>query len=609
MLVSKTTQTAVIAFMRNPFKTRSFQSMFFLSFLLFAFLLVGLLGTTSYLITNEEIAKQTIQSRKLLLNEINKQLNVQMKSVESDSLAISSNPRVLQYLQYGEDSFERFQFSREVLDLLSRPSYIKEAVQSIQLFAKNKKSDEYLGSNGIFSYDRITHYSWFDQIKDADNCWIGEHPVEFIGDSLSESKVVSFARKVLSSSGREIGILVVNINLSSIQSIVAGGVEDGNRYILDSSNRLITEIAGKDKKENSYSKNKTEISRVLGHSANQEYAVSHLGEKELMIWSKQQQSNWISLDMIPWSSITRGSDRIRQVIQIAAITCVVLAVLMACILSSQFVKPIRRLIRVMGQVDQVHLGGGLGYQIKHNYQNEFGNLYQQFNQMISRIRQLLRELNEQNRKKREAELQVLQEQINPHFIYNTLDIINWHAIEYGARDVSRMLSLLGKMLRIGLSRGASFITVKKEIEHLTCYIELQKIRYHHKIDFSVAIEDTITECFIPKLLIQPFVENALLHAFHASEKGSVSIGGRDKGDDIEFTVRDDGLGIKQEGGEFENDSRKGGINNVDSRIQLYFGRNYGVRLHSEPQTGTIITILLPKLMSDPSVQKEDKIDV
>jgi two-component system sensor histidine kinase YesM len=300
------------------------------------------------------------------------------------------------------------------------------------------------------------------------------------------------------------------------------------------------------------------------------------------------------MDVIPWETITKGSRRIATVILIAVVLCILLAVAMAFLLSIQFAAPIRRLIRAMNAMKV----GKWNIRIDNDYRNEFGHLNDNFNDMAERIETLIAQVTEQNRRKREAEIQVLQEQINPHFLYNTLDMMNWHAIEAGARDISRMLALLGKMLRIGLSSGATFISIQKEMEHLHCYVELQTIRYKQTIRFVVSVPDTMKRYYIPKLIVQPFVENSLIHGLHGRAEGVVHITGWEDEEGVHFMIEDNGKGMEPDGP--APGRERNGIRNVHERIQLYFGDGYGVRLFSRPGQGTSVTLNLPKLTAEPS---------
>lgn len=581
--------------MKNPFKAFSFQVTFFTSFILISALLIGLLGSTGYYITNQEVVKQTISSRGLLLNEVNKQLALQLQTIEYDSLGIASNPKVISYLQQNEHSFERIAQNSDIIDLLSRLSYVKEAVQSVQLYGKETTENSSIGANGVFGYRIAENSSWYDQIANSDYCWVGTHPIEVGSFPPDDRQVISFARKVLSSgTGKEVGILVVNVKLSFMQNMVAGSSADVARYILDTNHRLIVQAVPKNETAFSFNDNKEHLEKLLDKASSGNFAEARLPDRALLIWNVQDHTQWTVMDIIPWENVTQGSRRIQQVILYATAFCIVLAVVMAYFLSREFVDPIRRLVAAMKQMKL----GNLDVQVTNDYQNEFGHLNRNFNQMTTRIEQLITQVNEQNRRKREAELQVLQEQINPHFIYNTLDMMNWHAIQSGARDISRMLALLGKMLRLGLSGGSSFIKVRSEIEHLKCYVELQKIRYKNRIHISVSVPESLYDLYVPKLIIQPFVENALIHGLQSLDEGVIDISAWEDESDIYWAVSDNGHGMNSAEG--LPAWGHNGIRNVHDRIRLYFGEIYGIHFQSEPGAGTVVTIRMPKILNEPA---------
>ncbi|MBD2864768.1 cache domain-containing sensor histidine kinase [Paenibacillus oceani] len=581
--------------MRNPFKTFSFQATFYVSFLAISALLILLLGWTSYYITNQEVVGQTISSRKLLLDEINKQLDMQLQSVEYDSLALASNPKLIHYLQTNEDPFERLGQTSEMIDLLSRPSYVKDGILSLQLYAKHTTGSSHIAGSGVYGYDLLERVSWYDQIKDADYCWVGAHPVE-VGDyPEGDRQVVTFARKVLSAAGQEAGVLVVNVKLSYIEKLAFGSKTDASRFILDTNGRLIAQFHGGPVQPVSYDRSSGDIAAIMDKSASDHYAIAPLDMKSLIIWNKQTRTSWVTMDVIPWETITKGSRRIASVILVVVVLCILLTAAMAFLLSVQFAAPIRRLIRAMNAMKV----GKLNERIDNDYRNEFGHLNDHFNEMAERIETLIRQVTEQNRRQREAEIQVLQEQINPHFLYNTLDMMNWHAIESGSHDISHMLALLGKMLRIGLSSGATFISVRQEMEHLGCYVELQTIRYKQTIRFELSVPDELKHCYIPKLILQPFVENSLLHGLHGQHTGGtvlITAGEDDQG--VYFRIEDNGRGM--EAVQSAPGRERGGIRNVNDRIQLYFGERYGVELRSVPGHGTSVTLRVPKLTEEPA---------
>ncbi|GAA3333135.1 hypothetical protein GCM10020331_096020 [Ectobacillus funiculus] len=236
-------------------------------------------------------------------------------------------------------------------------------------------------------------------------------------------------------------------------------------------------------------------------------------------------------------------------------------------------------------------------QLPSDYHNEFGLLFQGYRRLMNRIEELYRSLEEQHRRQRKAEILALQAMINPHFLYNTLDQVNWMAIEAGQEQISRVLELMGKMFRIGLSNGESVIRIEEELTHLECYMEIQQIRWGEGLTFTTEIPNHIKEYYIPKLTFQPFVENALMHGFHGRSTGSINIAAYEIEDDLLFTVSDNGVGIRADAEMNKKKKKTGGygMRNVRERMESYFGHPYGIEVDSEEGKGTTISIRIPKL--------------
>ena len=223
--------------------------------------------------------------------------------------------------------------------------------------------------------------------------------------------------------------------------------------------------------------------------------------------------------------------------------------------------------------------------------------------MLVRIEDLIQQVYIEQKNKRMAELKVLQEQIKPHFLYNTLDTISWMARDYGAGDVVRLVDALTNMFRIGLSRGRDYISVEQELSYVANYLYIQKIRYGGKLNYQIVKDEEILNEEVPKLMLQPLVENAIYHGMEFMDgDGEITLKVWKEGEDLYFTVRDNGLGMTREQVEslFSDSilvtSKKGsgiGVKNVNERIKLYFGEEYGLRIDSEPDEGTEITIHLP----------------
>lgn len=285
-------------------------------------------------------------------------------------------------------------------------------------------------------------------------------------------------------------------------------------------------------------------------------------------------------------------------------TCVIISLVLVVIVSFKFSRtltnPIFKLKRLMKQAES----GDLTVRFNFEHNDEIGELGQSFNHMIARIDQLIQMVYVEQENKRTAEMKSLQEQIKPHFLYNTLDTISWMARDYDAEDIVRLVDALTNMFRIGLSHGKDIITVKEEITHVSNYLYIQKIRYKDKLNYVIHVDESLYAIEVPKLILQPLVENAIYHGVKAKRGGgTITITGVPEGENLVFTVQDDGAGMLQEKVEELNrrmsersvlDEKKSfGLFYIRERIQLCYGKGYGVHVESALGEGTRVTITLP----------------
>lgn len=236
---------------------------------------------------------------------------------------------------------------------------------------------------------------------------------------------------------------------------------------------------------------------------------------------------------------------------------------------------------------------------------EIQKLNTSVNQMIKKIGQLVDDIRVEEINLRAAELRLLQEQINPHFLYNTLDNIIWLAESGEDEEVVKMVSSLSSFFRTTLSKGRDYITVAEEREHIESYLSIQKFRYRDILSYDIDFDDEILDNSILKLTLQPIVENALYHGIKNKRgMGHIQIDGRTAGDNIEFIVSDNGIGMKEEEVEhlrnvisgLVSDDRSGGgfgLFNVNQRLELNYGREYGLNIESTYNVGTTITVKIP----------------
>ncbi len=263
--------------------------------------------------------------------------------------------------------------------------------------------------------------------------------------------------------------------------------------------------------------------------------------------------------------------------------------------------PIQRLVAQMHRFEQD--ATGFQYQPVSGTQ-EIAVLSDSFGHMVCRIQELIEEVRHDQETLQKTELKALQAQINPHFLYNTLDSIQWMCEVGRTTDAVQMVGALARLFRISISRGAELIPIRREIEHAESYLIIQKFRYKDQFQYRFIVDDTILDCLCSKITLQPIIENAILHGFgEFVDAGEIIIEVRGDGTDVIMSVTDNGVGMEEEDCRqllLEQEDRASGIGikNVNDRNQIYFGEQYGLVIKSEPDEGTCVTVRLPKTWRD-----------
>ena len=296
-----------------------------------------------------------------------------------------------------------------------------------------------------------------------------------------------------------------------------------------------------------------------------------------------------------------------QIQQVIALCIVISAYIIVFLMVSftSFGKKITKPIEELCAYTMEIASGSLKVSAPKSNIEEIQTLSDQYDHMVVRIGELIDHVRQEQELKRKTELKLLQAQINPHFLYNTLDTIVWLAEGKRHQEVVDMITALSSFLRMGLNNGRDFITIRGEAEHVNSYLQIQHFRYEDILDYEIDFEEGIMDFSVMKLTLQPIVENALYHGIkNCRKKGFLKISGWQEEKDIFLRVEDNGIGMKPEallkmqklvnrGGE-DVDLREGfGIANVAERIRLNFGPDYGISVESEYGVGTSVTVWIP----------------
>lgn len=586
--------------MRNPFKVYRIDSLFIGFTVAMVVLLIGVVTFVGFTFSSRELVASTVKYQQALMSELNQQIVLKLTAIEQQSLATSRNLELQELLTLPENDYRHFYTKQQLIDDLSQIVYSSTAIASIELYMENTgpytRKNEYVN---ILEHDLLLEKPWYELIKQTDFAWLGEQALSLAN---KQQHVVSFANKIYSYLGEYQGLLVMHMKSSVLQEMLAGQHEYRafQRILLDSGGRIVSSVGSlQDEKLD------LEVKHILsGDSGYQR--VNLEGEDYLVAWNKSPHSEWTLIEWTPWSEITEGSYKLANILLFIGFLAAIIGAVMMLYLSRQMIVPIRHLLSAMN-----HFSVSKSViRLPNDYRNEFGVLFNGYSKLIERINELYRSLQKEYTRKKEAEINALQAMINPHFLYNTLDQVNWMAIEEGQEKISQVVELMGRMFRIGLSNGAKMIPLHDEVSHLSCYLQIQQIRWGDGLEFEIDVPESLQALYVPKMTLQPFVENAVVHGLHGRSSGCIKIKAEIEDDRLILNVQDNGVGIASDWHNQPKRIRGGyGIRNVKERIDIYFGTPYGVDIEPLSEGGTKVTISLPQVHEPMKWEEGDESDV
>ena len=288
---------------------------------------------------------------------------------------------------------------------------------------------------------------------------------------------------------------------------------------------------------------------------------------------------------------------------------VLLATLIAsAVLSTAISRPLRELETAMEQFEED--ADRFSYDPPQHGVREVRHLSVSFRELVLKLQHLMKTVRDEEINLRKTELRALQAQINPHFLYNTLDSISWMCEQGKNAEAVEMVNALARLFRISISRGHELIPIRSELMHAESYLEIQAYRYKNQFRWSIDADESCLDYLCNKITLQPIIENAIYHGLNGLvDDGEILVSVKEDGEDILFTVRDNGSGMTDEQiaaiMQKEQSDRAGiGITNVNDRLKIYFGPAYGIRIESEPDEGTCVFIRMPKVREEAEYEKK-----
>ncbi|MCC3372012.1 sensor histidine kinase [Cohnella sp. REN36] len=572
--------------MDRLFKKWHIRHLYFWSMTIFVVLLFAVVIWTSYYFSVQGIIRTTSSHQERILAQLNEKLRARFSLIESVSLSAVRNNQLMNLLSEPKESYENLVAVQNVVASLQTLTFSTPSILNIDVYVREAPRSGINDPVRFLELAAIEKEDWYSQIGQSDFAWIGEHrTIAYTG----ETSVVSFARKFYSSGGDYGGIVMINMKASEVQQLLLEENVEPSRQLFDSGGRLITRV-GRDFPLSDIPELDTGERLVDFPPAANGYRL--VPGQALVVWTQIKGSGWLLAETTPWKGLVAGSARMAKFLLAIGLTAVAALVLFFFLLNRKFTQPIYLLLRAMN-----HFPAEKGRSmLPEDYRNEFGQLFHGYRKLLYRIEELYETLRLQYRKQKEAEIGALQAMINPHFLYNTLDQLNWMAIKDGNDRMSHVLELTGKMLRIGLSNGESLIPLSAELELSECYIKIQQIRLGDRIRYEIDVPEETRSCLVPKMTLQPFIENSIRHGFHGRKTGEIAIRCQKEERGLRLIIEDDGKGLPEEAARLSARTRGGyGLRNVRERLSAFFGSGAALEIRGRDEGGTLVALFIPEL--------------
>lgn len=579
---------------QHYYRSKSIQFTISIYFTIVAILAMVSIGVLLYAQFADNMRKTILQENRMLVNQI--ALNVNSYTSRMRGISDSMYYNVIKNADLSEQKLNR------EMGLLYEAN--KDLLVSVACFTGEGELVGAAPNANQKSHVDVTGQGWFGIAQEIiENTHFSTPHVQNLFEDSSERYrwVVSMSRMVeLTSQGTtSSGVLLVDMNYSGIERIFTeiAGDGPGYAYLIDKNGEIIYHP----KQKLIYSGLYKENNLAAAGYADGLHEETFEGVARQVIVKGTGYTGWRIISVIPNSAFSVSLGQM-QLLAIAVVGfAIIIIVLLNILASSRIAGPIKRLDRSVKELEQgnldLHVFVGGPYEIEH--------LGSTIRTTVERMRALMDEVVREQELKRKSEFDALQAQINPHFLYNTLDSIVWMIESGNDREAISMVTALANLFRISLSKGIHIIPIKTELQHAHHYLYIQNIRYKNKFITKTEIAPEIESCQTIKLVLQPLLENAIYHAMEMMDgEGELTIRGYRQGDQVILEVQDNGLGMTQEKVDSllseesapVSSGKKGsgiGLRNVHNRIRLYFGESYGLSVISELDEGTTVRIHLP----------------
>ena len=575
--------------MKNTKYTKSISFRILLSFIILIFTITATVFALSYYFTLRIMENNTIAYTQKLVSMLSDQVDNYISYMDNISDTIAGDHNVKIFLS-GADN------AAGVRERMNAVLSVRDDISSIILFSDDGRVVLDKENQTLNPYVAYKKTQWYKDALAAESGYVitSSHVQNIIKDDYRW--VISMAKIVKNADGVPAGVLLIDLKYNVIRDLCAKIKlgENGYVFILNGSS-----IVYHPHQQLIYANIKQESSDIVSRDPRESFTTRNDTTGRYYTVETSKKSGWKVAGTYDLKEVIIYKRMINNTYFLLFLAFCAIGFFVSKKLSGMLTKPIKQLMAGMRRAEQ----GEFDTKVNITTEDEIGRLAGVFNTMLAHINELVEKNKDEMENKRKSELKALQAQINPHFLYNTLDSIVWMAEMGKSEDVVEMTMALSNLFRSSISDRNELVPLETEIQNIQSYLTIQKYRYADKLNFKIDIPNELYHCPVIKLILQPLVENAIYHGIKEKDgPGTILISGFDAGADFILSVEDDGTGMSKEQiraifEESPKDGRKSGgigVKNVDKRIKLYFGTEFGLTYTSEPGRGTRAMILLPK---------------
>lgn len=586
--------------------TRKLTNMLIISFVSVIAIILAVVSIIFYRIFFDFTSKEISETRLTLLNENAEKLSGFRNSVVEAGYYLAANQTIIDiFSEPVTDMYDAVTEQRQLKEQLNIMSSLKLDIEALNIYTDRYVGYPILQGSSVHSLSELEEEPWYDLLKQMDSGWIPSTDRDKGGP-----KLVSYIHRLVDFRGTKVGYVKVDVLEESFFANMSEDelinplleplllIDIGDRVIARTpaadSSGVMGEIAVRAADEPYF-----RLHETYRHLTDHHQVLKLDNKAYLLLISKPNYERWRMVQLIPVEPLYAEINRLVWYVLVVGMGVLLLSIpLIYWIGKKMIIVPVRKLIQGMRRVER----GKFDFRIETLHIEEFNLLAQNFNLMTFELKQLIRQLDAAHRARRDAEMRMLQSQITPHFLYNTLDVIHWKAMDYRAEEISRMVNSLSRMFRIGLSGGRHFIPLREELEHAQCYMDIQRIRLNRDLRFEIRVPAYLKDYYVPKIILQPFIENSMKHGYDGKSAGQehIRIDAAHEDERLRIIIEDNGIGLSEA---WNAEQSAGiGIRNVQTRIRMYCGEAYGAELFNREEGGVRVVIRLPPLQSPEEVK-------